>query len=155
MFEVEDAVVAEAGAVGSVGVQEKWAENGSDESADAEGGDAHAAGEDNSAEDDAEVVDERRDGLEGELFADQEDGGQDAASEEEQLRGEQDTGDASAKDADRRGGVEVDAGKDGSVDLGEEDGCAEDDSHGVVEDDGEGALPFGFVVGGTVAGRGW
>ena len=150
VFEVEDAAVAEAGAVGSVGVEEEWAEDGSDEGADAEGGDAHAAGEEDSAKDDAEVVDERRDGLEGELFADEEDGGEDSAGEEEELRGKEDAGDAGAEDALRGGWVEVDAGEEWGEDFGEEDGCAEDDDHG-VEDDGEGALAFGFVVVGAVA----
>ncbi len=109
MVEVEDAVVAEAGAVGSVGVEEEWAEDGSDEGADAEGGDAHAVGEKDSAEDDAEVVNEGRDGLEGELFADEENGGEDSAREEEKLCGEENAGDAGAEDALGRGGVEVDA----------------------------------------------
>src|SRR5271170_1012535 len=150
MFEVEYAVIPEASAVGSVGIQQEWAEDGSDESADAEGGDAHAAGKENAAKDDAEVVDERRDGLEGELFADQKDGGKDASSEEKELRGEQDAGDARAEDANGRGGIEVDASEGGSIDFGEEDSSAEDDSHR-VENDGEGTLAFGFVVGGAIA----
>jgi hypothetical protein len=150
VFEVEDSVVAEADAVGSVGVKEERPEDGSDECTDAEGGDAHVAGEENSAEDDAEVVDERRDGLEGELFADEEDGGEDSAAEEEELRGEKDSGDAGAEDALRRRGVEIDAGEEWGEDFGEKDRGAEDDDHS-VEDDGEGAFAFGFVVGGAVA----
>ena len=150
VFEVEDAVVAEAGAVGSVGVEEEGAEDGSDERADTEGGDARAGGEEDSAEDDAEVIDEGRDGLEGELFADEEDGGEDSAGEEEELRGEEDTGDAGAEDSLWGRGVEVDAGEEWGEDLGEQDGAAEDDDHG-VENDGERAFAFGFVVGGAVA----
>ena len=99
VFEVEDAVVAEASAVGSVGVEQERSKDGSDECADAEGGDTHATGEQDSAEDDAEVVDERGDSLKGELFADEEDGGEDSAGEEEELRGEENAGDAGAEDA--------------------------------------------------------
>jgi hypothetical protein len=71
--DVEERPVAHAGAVGSVGVEEEGAEVGTDESADAECGDAHAVGEEDSAGDDAEVVDERRESLERELFADEKD----------------------------------------------------------------------------------
>ena len=150
VFEVEDGLVAHAGAVGSVGVEEEGAEVGSGEGSDAERGDAHAAGEEGSAGDDAEVIDERREGLEGELFADEEDGGEDSAGEEEELAGEEDAGDVGAEDAFGRGGVEVEADVVGGEDLGEDDGGAEDEDHG-VEDDGEGALAFGFVVVGAVA----
>ncbi len=75
VFEVEDGLVAHACAVGSVGVEKEGSEVGSGEGAYAEGGDAHAAGEECSADDDADVIDEWCERLEGELFADKEDGG--------------------------------------------------------------------------------
>ncbi len=150
MVEVEDGLVTHAGAVGSVGVEEEGPEIGSGEGPDAEGGDAHAIGEEEAAGDDAEVVDERGDGLVGELFADEEDGGKDSAGEEEELAGEEDAGDAGAEKALGRVGIEVDADVEGGEDLCEEDGSAEDDDHG-VEDDGEGAFAFGLVVVGAVA----
>ncbi len=59
VFEVEERNVPHACAVGSVGVEEEGAEVGSEERADTERGDTHAAGEDGSASDDADVVDER------------------------------------------------------------------------------------------------
>ena len=60
MFEVEDAAVAEAGSVGSVGVEgECGTEDGSDEGADGEEM-PMCAGVEGPSEDDAEVVDERR-----------------------------------------------------------------------------------------------
>ena len=46
----------------------------------------------NSADDGAEAVDERRDGLHAELLADEEDGAEDASGEEAELRGKQDAG---------------------------------------------------------------
>ncbi len=49
VFEVEDGLVAHAGAVGPVGVEKKGSEVGSGEGSDAERGDAHAAGEECSA----------------------------------------------------------------------------------------------------------
>ena len=99
VFEVEDGLVAHACAIGTVGVEKEGSEVGSGEGPDAEGSDAHAAGEQRSAGDDAEVVDERREGLEGELFADQQDGGEDSTGEEEELAREEDTGDAGGEDA--------------------------------------------------------
>ncbi len=78
------------------------------------------------------------------------DRGEDPSGEEEELRGQENAGDAGAEDSLRGGWVEVDAGEEWGEDLGEEDGGPEDDDHG-VEDDGEGAFAFGFVVGGAVA----
>ena len=150
MFEIENGLVAHACSIGTVGVEKKGAEVGSCECADAERGDAHAAGEECSASDDAEVVDEWSERLEGELFADEEDSGEDAASKEEELAGEKDARDAGGEDAFGRGGIEVEADVVGGEDLGEDDGGAEDEDHG-VEDDGEGAFAFELVVVGTVA----
>jgi hypothetical protein len=150
VLEVEDGMVANAGAARSPGVEKERAGEGSGECSDAEGRDAHAAGEEDSAKDDAEVVDEGRDGLEGELLSHEEHGGEDSTGEEEELRGKKDAGDAGTEEAFGRGGVEVDAGEERGEDLGEQDGEAENDGHG-VEDDGEGSLAFGLVVLGAVA----
>ena len=108
-------------------------------------------GEEDGSEDDAEVVDERRDGLVEEDLADEEARAEDSADEEEERAGEDDAGEAGAEERALGGEFgEGDAGVEGGEELGDQDGDGEDDHHG-VEDDGERAVCALFVAGVAVA----
>ncbi len=150
VFKVEDRLVAKTGAIGAVGVEQEWSTNGASQRSHAECGNAHAVGEQHSAEDDAEVIDQRRDGLQGELFAHQHDGGEHSTSKEEELGRQDDACDAGAEQAFGRVGIEVDAGEERGEDLGQQDSDAEHQHHG-VEDDGKRAFAFGLVVVSAIA----
>src|ERR1700679_95779 len=122
MAQVEDGVELQPRAEGSDGIQSDRADEGSGEHAPGERVDANAAGEEDSAEDDAEVVDDGRERLVEEDLAYQQARAQHAAGEEEQLRGQQDAGEVGTQ----RGGRGVEAaeeemGVEGSEDLGDYD----------------------------------
>ena len=101
VVEVKYGLVADAGAVGGPGVEGEGAEEGAEQGPPGERRDAQGVREEQAAEDNAGGVDEGRDALVGELFADEGDGGEDAAGEEEDLRGQEDA---------RHGGGEGDLG---------------------------------------------
>ncbi len=150
---VEHGPVARAGAMREDGVEQKRAEEGSGNGADGERRDAEAMHEQHSADDGAEVIDERRDGLHVELLADQEHGAKDSAGEEEKLRGQQDAGELDAEGCLLR----VEAGEPpvdvpGRDDLGDQNRRAKHEVHG-GEDDGEGALAIGLAAGVAIAGE--
>ncbi len=138
-MEVEYGLVADAGAPGGVAVDEEGAGEGAGEGSPGERRDAEGAGEEQAAEDDAERVDQRGDALVGELLANESDGGEDTAGEEEDLAGEEDAGHLRAERGLLGAGGEEALGVDGRQELGEQDDGAEHEQHG-VEDDGEGAV---------------
>src|SRR5580698_881694 len=107
--------------------------------------------EEDGAEDDSQVVDERGDGLIEKDLADEELGAKNPSDEEEELRWKKDAGERGAE-----GGllameaVEGDAGVGGCEDFGENDRHGEDDGHG-VEDDRECAVAACCIACGAVA----
>src|SRR5215469_3605925 len=89
MAKIENGLVSESLAKCAEGCKSGGAEDDSSEDADSEGIDSEALMKEDSAEDDAEVVDERRDGLVDEDFSDKKPGADDSAYEKEELRGKQ------------------------------------------------------------------
>ena len=153
--EVKMEAEAHAGGAGAETVNEEGAEDDTEEAAPGDGGDTEVMEKQNAAQDHADVVDERGEGLEGELLAGEQDSAEDAAGEEEDLAGEDDAGEVDAERellgvAGKAGEEEADVG--GGKELGEEDGCAQDEEHR-RENDGQGFLRFGFLTALTVAGE--
>ena len=150
---VENQAVARAGAARKEPIQEKRAAERSSHGADGERGDADALDQQQSADDGAEAIDERRHGLDAKLLAHQQHRAKDAAGEETQLRGKQNAREQHAE----RGllrvkAVEPQVNVPGSEDLGEHDGRAQHQVHG-GEDDGERTLALGFAPGLAIAGE--
>ena len=143
---VENGAVARAGAVREECVEQKWADDGAGQRAIRQRRYAEAMNQEDAAEDGAHAVDERGDGLNGELLAHQEHRAEDTAGKEEQLRGQQD---AREVDAERGFGrvktVEPPVHEQGGEKFGDEDGRAEHEKHG-VEDDGERTLAFNLAA---------
>ena len=150
---VEDGPVARAGATGEPGIEQERPEKGAGHRADGQRGDAHAALEEQAADDGAQGIDEGGHGLDAELPAHQEHRAKNSAGEEAQLGRKQNAG-----EVDTEGGFfRVEAGEHavdvpGGDDLGEQDGAAQDQVHG-GENDGEGPLPVGFAAGVAIAGE--
>ena len=151
--EADDGAIVEAGAERADGVEQGGADEHAREHADGKGGDAELAVEEDGAEDDAGVVDDRGEGLVEEDLADLQARAHDAADEEEELAGKDEAGDGSAERG--FGGIVAEAfiGEQDVLrgeDLGEQHANAEDDEHG-GEDDGECAVAPFFVAGFAVA----
>jgi hypothetical protein len=105
--------------------------------------------EEDGAEDDSGVVDEGREGLVEEDFADLEARAHNAADEEEKLRGQDEACHGGAEGGLEGIVAEAFVGKKdvlGGEDFGQENADAEDDEHG-GEDDGERAVAAFFVAG--------
>ncbi len=123
------------------------------ESAEGEAGDAVAVGEDDPTEDDAEVIDERSDGLVGELLAHDKHGAERAADEEEELRGQKDARHVGGeRDLLRREAAEEVGDVAAGEYLGENDADGEDDAHH-GDDGGERVFAFVFAALLAVAGE--
>ena len=134
-------------------IQKKRPAHGSGHGAEGKRGDADALDQQQSADDGAETVDERRHGLNRKLLAHQQHRAKDAAGEETQLRGQQ-----NAREQHAEGGflrvetAEPPAHEPGSKDFGQNDGRAQNQVHG-GEDDGERTLAFGLAPGLAIAGE--
>ena len=150
---VENEAVARAGAVRKEPVEQKGPAYGAATVPMASEETPICLTSSSAANDRAEAVDERRDGLHVELLAHQQHRAEDAAGEEAQLRGQQNAREQHAE----RGLLRVEAVEPpvhvpGSKDFGQDDGRAQHQVHG-GEDDRERALAFGIAALLVIAGK--
>ena len=144
----KDRPVAHAGAMRPHGIQQERSAEGAGDCADGQRRDAEIVEEDDTAEDGAAVVNQRRDGLNVELLAHQQDRAEDAAGEEEDRRDQK-----NAREPDtQRGlrGIAVEPAQesvheDGRQEFTSDDGDCKDTDHS-RQDDGHGALALSLAT---------
>ena len=150
---VENGPEASAGAAREDVIQQKRAEERACHGADGQRRDADFVHQQDAANDGAEAVDQRCDGLHAELLPDQQYRPKDSAGKEAQLGRQQDAGQMHAE----RGFLRVKSAKPpvdipGRKDFGQPDGCAEHQAHG-GHNHGERPLPLHLAPGFAVAGE--